>query len=56
MVFGPVMESSRLPPTIPRALHDSGVDDARVGSWGDCLARSLLGSDVFPHGAMRWMG
>jgi hypothetical protein len=54
-VFGPVLESSRLSPTVPRTVHNSGVDGARVGSSGCCLARSLLGSDVFPHGGMRWM-
>jgi hypothetical protein len=32
MVFGPVLESSKLPPTIHRALHGSGVDGAQVGS------------------------
>jgi hypothetical protein len=55
-MLGPVLESSRLPPTIPQALHGSGVDGARVGSWKGCLARSLLGGDVFPRGVMRWMG
>jgi hypothetical protein len=55
-VFRTILESSRLPPTIPQVLHDNGVDDAWVGSLGGCLARSLLGGDVFPHGAMRWMG
>jgi hypothetical protein len=51
-MFEPILESSRLPPTIPQALHDSGVDGTQVGSWGGCLAKSLLGNDVFPHGAM----
>jgi hypothetical protein len=55
-VFEHVLESSRLPLTIPQALHDSGVDGAQVGFWRRCLAKSLLGGDVFPHGAMRWMG
>jgi hypothetical protein len=55
-VFGPILESSRLPLTVSRALHDSGVNGARVGSWRGCLARSLLGGDVFSHGVMRWMG
>jgi hypothetical protein len=55
-VFGPVLASSRLSPTIPRALHSSGVDGAWVDSWGGCLARSLLGDNVFPRGAMRWVG
>jgi hypothetical protein len=32
MVFEPILESSRLPLTIPRALHDSGVNGAWVGS------------------------
>jgi hypothetical protein len=53
MVFRPVLESSRLPPTVPWAFHGSGVDGAWLGSWGGCLARSLLGDDVFPHEAMR---
>jgi hypothetical protein len=44
MVFRPVLESPRLPLTIPRAFHGSGVDGAQVGSWGGYLARSLLGS------------
>jgi hypothetical protein len=56
MVFGHVLEFSRLPPTIARAIHDSGVDGVRGGSWGGCLARSLLDGDVFPCGAMRWTG
>jgi hypothetical protein len=54
-VFEPVPESSRLPPTIPEAHHGSGVDGAWVSSWGGCLTRYLLGGDVFPCGAMRWM-
>jgi hypothetical protein len=44
----PVLESSRLLLTVPRALHDSGKNGARVSSWRGFLARSLLGSDV-PH-------
>jgi hypothetical protein len=32
-VFGPILESSRLPLTIPWALHGSGVNGAQVGSW-----------------------
>jgi hypothetical protein len=55
-VFGPVLESSMLSLTIPRALHDSGEGGARVGFWRGCLARSLLGGDIFPCRAMRWMG
>jgi hypothetical protein len=47
VVFRPMLESSRLPPSVPRALHCSGVDGARVGSWGGCLGRYLLGGDVF---------
>jgi hypothetical protein len=31
-VFGPILESSRLPPTVSQAHHDSGVDGAGVGS------------------------
>jgi hypothetical protein len=56
MVFGPILESSRLPHTVPWALHDRGVDGAWVGSWGGCLVMSLLGGDVFTRGTMRWMG
>jgi hypothetical protein len=56
MVFRLVLESSRLPPTVPWALHDSGVDGARVSSYRGYLAKSLLGGDVFPRGTMRWMG
>jgi hypothetical protein len=50
-VFGPILESSRLLPTVPWALRGSGVDGARVSYCGGCLARSLLGSDIFPHGS-----
>jgi hypothetical protein len=32
MVFGHVLEFSRLPPTIAQAIHDSGVDGVRGGS------------------------
>jgi hypothetical protein len=39
-----------------QALHGSGVNGASVGSWRGCLARSLLGGNVFPCGVMRWMG
>jgi hypothetical protein len=56
MVFRLVLESFRLPPTVPWALHDSGVDGARVSSYRGYLAKSLLGGDVFPRGTMRWMG
>jgi hypothetical protein len=55
-VFGPILESFKLPLTVPRALYDNGGSGARVGSWRGCLVRSLLGCDVFSHGAMRWMG
>jgi hypothetical protein len=51
-VFGPILESFRLPPTVPQALHGSGVDGARVGSLGGCLVRSLLGGDVFLCGLL----
>jgi hypothetical protein len=54
MLFGPVLESSRLALTVPPALHRIGENGARVSSWRVCLVRSLLGDDVFPHGAMRW--
>jgi hypothetical protein len=36
-VFEPVLESSRLPPTIPEAHHGSGVDGAWVSSLGRLL-------------------
>jgi hypothetical protein len=55
-VFRHVLESSRLPLSIPHALHGSEVNGVRVGSWRDCLVRSLLGDDVFPHGGMRRIG
>jgi hypothetical protein len=55
-VFGPILESSRLPLSIPWALHVSEVNGTRVGSWRDCLARSLLGDDVFPRGGVRRTG
>jgi hypothetical protein len=53
MVLGPVLESSRLPLTVFQALHGSGVDGTQVSSWRGCIARSLLGSDMFPRGSMR---
>jgi hypothetical protein len=49
-VFGAVLKSSRLPLSIPQALHGSEVNGARVGSWRGCLVRSLLGDNVFPRG------
>jgi hypothetical protein len=52
-VFGPIPESSGLPLSVPRALHGSEVNDARFGSWRGCLAKSLLGEDVFPRGTMQ---
>jgi hypothetical protein len=55
-VFGPILYSSRLPLTIPWALHGSGENDAQVGSWKGCLVRSLHGDDFFLHGSMRWIG
>jgi hypothetical protein len=53
-VFGLVLQSSRLPLSIPQALHGIEVNYAWVGSWRGCLARSLLGDDVFPRGGVRW--
>jgi hypothetical protein len=47
-VFGPVLVPFGLPFSIPQALHDSEVNGAQVGLWRGCLARSLLGDDVFP--------
>jgi hypothetical protein len=44
-VFGTILESSRLPLTVPWALHGSGKNGARVGSWRGCLVRSLLDGD-----------
>jgi hypothetical protein len=55
-VFMPILESSRLPLSVPWAIHGSEVTGARVGSWRGCLARSLLGDDVFPRGGVRWIG
>jgi hypothetical protein len=46
-VFGSVLESSRLPLSISRVLHVSEVNGTRVDSRRGCLARSLLGDDVF---------
>jgi hypothetical protein len=54
-MFGPILESSKLPLTVPWALHGSGENGAWVGSKRYCLMRSLLGGDVFPRGTMRWM-
>jgi hypothetical protein len=55
-VFRLILESFRLPLTVLRALHGSGVDGARVGSSRGCLVRSLLDDDVFPRGVMSWTG
>jgi hypothetical protein len=52
----PVLKSSRLPLSIPQALHGSKVNDAQVNSQRGCLTRSLLGDDVFPRGGVRWTG
>jgi hypothetical protein len=56
MVFRHVLVSSRLPLSIPGDLHGSEVNGARVGSWRGCLARSLLGDNVLPHGGTRRTG
>jgi hypothetical protein len=53
MVFRSILESSKLPLSVPQALHGCEVNDDRVGSWRGCLARSLLGDNVFPHGGVR---
>jgi hypothetical protein len=55
-MFGPVLESSVLPLTVPQALHGSGGNNAQASSWRGCLMRTLLVGDIFPHGAMRWTG
>jgi hypothetical protein len=46
MVFGNVLESSRLPLSIPWALHSSEVKGSRVGSHRGCVVKSLLSGDV----------
>jgi hypothetical protein len=51
-VFGPILEPSRLPFSVPQTLHGSEVNGVWVGSWRGCLARSLLGADIFPRGAV----
>jgi hypothetical protein len=55
-VFRPILESSRLPLSIPQTLHGTEVNGAQVVSWRGCLARSLLDDDVFPRGGMWWTG
>jgi hypothetical protein len=55
-MFKLVLESSRLPLTIPQAFLISGGNGARGDSWRCCLVMSLLDGGVFPHGVMRWMG
>jgi hypothetical protein len=59
MVFGPVLESFRLPLTVPWALHDSGENGAWVGSWRGCLV-SVSSSVLFSSVpciflVMRWL-
>jgi hypothetical protein len=49
IVFRHVLESSKLPLSIPQALHGSEVNGSYVGSWGGCLARSLFSGDIFPR-------
>jgi hypothetical protein len=46
MVFGPILESSSLPLSIPRALNGSEVKGSWVGWRRVCVAKSLLGGDV----------
>jgi hypothetical protein len=55
-VFRSVLESSRLPLSIPQALHGSEVNAAWVSSWRDYFAVAWLGGDVFPRGVVRWTG
>jgi hypothetical protein len=52
MVFGLVSEFSRLPLSVPWALHCNEVNGARVGSWRGCLTRSFLGGDIFSCGLL----
>jgi hypothetical protein len=56
MAFGLALKSSRLSLSLPRALHGSEVNGPWVSSWRGCLARSLLGDDIFPRGGMRRTG
>jgi hypothetical protein len=53
-VFEPALESFRLPLSIPRALHGSEVNGARVSLWIGCLARSLVGDNVFRDIGVQW--
>jgi hypothetical protein len=54
-VFGPILESSGL--FLCSLVHPGGeVNDARVSAWRDCFVMSLLGSDFFPRGVVRWTG
>jgi hypothetical protein len=55
-VFEPISESFRLPLSVPWALHGSEVNGAWVGSWRGCLAKSLLGGDVFSCGLLVYSG
>jgi hypothetical protein len=55
-MLGPILESPRLPLTVPQVLHNNRGNSARDSSWRGCVVRSLLGSDVFSHGPMMWMG
>jgi hypothetical protein len=51
-VLGPILESSRLHLSVPRALHGSKVNGGRVDLRRGCLASSFLGDDIFPHGGV----
>jgi hypothetical protein len=41
---------------VPRALHSTEVNCVQVDSWRGCLARFLLGNDVFHRGVVQWTG
>jgi hypothetical protein len=53
MVFGPILKCYKLPLIVPRALHGSGVNGARVGSWRGCLPRAQ-GLPVRSHLILSW--
>jgi hypothetical protein len=55
-MFEPVLESSRLPLSVPQVLHGSEVNGAGVDLCRGFLERSLLGDDIFSRGGVRWIG
>jgi hypothetical protein len=56
MVFGPILESSRLSLSLcSSGFPGSEVNDVQVDSCRGCFMMSWIGSHFFQRGMMRWM-